>query len=135
LALGLFLALAGIAEAPARPGATRQGADIAVIDGDTLRVGPWTLDLAGIAAPPPGTWCDGPDGRWPCGETAALALRLLTRPHAVTCTVVTTLGPTHALAECRSGGESLADRMVAEGLAVRRRDGSALGAGSMGLPQ
>lgn len=119
IAASLFV---GSSEAPARaPANNRIAADadqIAVVDGDTLRVGEHIVRLAGIAAPARGSVCYG-EGQTEldCGSAAANAVSAMVRGQAVTCTIGGHDGQGRPMGTCVAGGTSLGNAMVRDGWA------------------
>lgn len=112
----------GPSEAPARAPVSSQisaGPDqVAVVDGDTLRVGEHVIRLAGIIAPARGSVClaDGQASR-DCGSAAANAVAELLRGKAVTCTILGHDGQGRPAGTCLAGATPLSDEMVREGWA------------------
>ncbi len=117
IAASLFL---GPSEAPARaPASSRITASadrIAVVDGDTLRVGEHVVRLAGIAAPARGSVCHG-DGtaELDCGNAAANAMSALVRGQAVSCTIGGHDGQGRPVGTCFAGGTSIGTALVRDG--------------------
>jgi endonuclease YncB( thermonuclease family) len=109
-------------EAPAlAPSSSHLTADadgLAVLDGDTLRVGDQVVRLDGIAAPARGSLCPG-DGQAAvdCGAAAANALASLVRGNAVDCTIRGQDGHGRPLAECLAAGRRLNRALVLDGWA------------------
>jgi endonuclease YncB( thermonuclease family) len=97
---------------------------LAVLDGDTLRLGDWVVRLAGIAAPPRGSACR--DGGQPmdCGVAAANALAALVRGRAVDCTIKGHDDHGRPVADCVAGPVTLSAALVRDGWA--RAEGPAL---------
>jgi endonuclease YncB( thermonuclease family) len=109
-------------EAPAWPPASSRvaaGADqLAVLDGDTLRVGEHVVRLEGIIAPARGSVCHG-DGvaELDCGAAAANALAALVRGRFVECTVRGHDGQGRPVADCAAAGRKLSATLVQDGWA------------------
>jgi endonuclease YncB( thermonuclease family) len=109
-------------DAPARAPATGHlsaGSDrLAVLDGDTLRVGEQVVRLEGIAAPPRGSACRGGGPRdTDCGVAAANALASLVRGSAVECTIRGHDDHGRPVGDCLAGGTRLSEALVALGWA------------------
>jgi endonuclease YncB( thermonuclease family) len=107
-------------EAPARAPSSSHlsvGADhLAVLDGDTLRIGEHVVRLEGIAAPTRGSVCHGGDqGDSDCGSAAANALASLVRGSAVDCTIRGHDDVGRPLGNCRAGGTRLSEALVLQG--------------------
>ena len=119
IAASLFL---GPSEAPARaPASSRIAASadrIAVVDGDTLRVGEHIVRLAGIAAPARGSVChgDGP-AELDCGAAAANAASALVRGQAIACTIGGHDGQGRPVGTCFAGSTSIGTALVRDGWA------------------
>jgi endonuclease YncB( thermonuclease family) len=152
--LGLGLAAAGGAatllvvaslfvrssDAPARPPATSHvsaAADqLAVLDGDTLRVGEHIVRLEGIIAPARGSVCRGADQtELDCGLAAANALAALVRGRNVECTIQGHDGHGRPVGDCVAAGNKLSIALVQDGWAranaapLREPEASARAAG------
>lgn len=119
IAASLFV---GSSEAPARVPANNRIAasadQIAVVDGDTLRIGEHIVRLAGIAAPARGSVCHG-DGQTEldCGSAAANAVSALVRGQAVTCTIGGHDDQGRPVGTCLAGATSLGNALVRDGWA------------------
>lgn len=112
----------GSSEAPARAPATSHisaSADqIAVVDGDTLRVGEHIVRLAGISAPARGSVCHGAgQTELDCGSAAANAVSALLRGQAVACTIGGHDSQGRPVGTCLAGGTSLGSALVHDGWA------------------
>jgi endonuclease YncB( thermonuclease family) len=127
-------------DAPARAPATgyaSAGADrLAVLDGNTLRVGDQVVRLEGIAAPARGTVCqDGGSADHDCGVAAANALASLVRGIAVECTIHGHDDHGRPVGDCLAGATRLSEALVAMGwahaevAALRDAEASARAAG------
>jgi endonuclease YncB( thermonuclease family) len=127
-------------EAPARAPATSQlsaGADrLAVLDGDTLRIGDQVVRLEGIAAPARGAVCrgEGP-ADIDCGAAAANALASLVHGSAVECTIRDHDDHSRPVGDCLAAGTRLSEALAtlgwahAETAALRDVEASARAAG------
>ena len=110
-------------DAPARAPATSHlsaGADrVAVLDGDTLRIGDYVVRLEGIVAPARGSVCHDGNGRvdLDCGSAAANALASLVRGNAVDCTIRGHDIQGRPLGYCAAGGARLNEALVLNGWA------------------
>ena len=109
-------------DAPARAPATTEisaGAEqVAVVDGDTLRVGESVVRLAGIAAPARGSICHaGGQADFDCGAAAANAAAALTRGRPVSCTIGGHDEMGRPVGRCQAGGVSLGIELVRRGWA------------------
>jgi len=130
----------GPSDAPARTPASSQlsaGADrLAVLDGDTLRIGDQVVRLQGIAAPARGTACrgDGPADT-DCGAAAANALASLVHGRPVECTIRDRDSHGRPVGDCLTAGTRLSEALVthgwayAEAAALRDAETSARAAG------
>jgi endonuclease YncB( thermonuclease family) len=110
------------AEAPARaPANLRLSArsdHLAVLDGDTLRVGDQVVRLEGIVAPLRGAVCHGPDqGDMDCGAAATNALASLVRGIAVDCAIRGHDGHGRPVGDCVAGSTRLNEALVLQGWA------------------
>jgi endonuclease YncB( thermonuclease family) len=88
-------------------------AELAVVDGDTLRLGRQVVRLSGVAAPERGTPCGSVD----CGAAAANALSALIDGHGVDCRID---GHDHLgrpLGVCQASGVELNQALVRDGWA------------------
>jgi endonuclease YncB( thermonuclease family) len=99
--------------------------EVRVVDGDTLRLGPITVRLAGLDAPERGQDCQRADGsRFDCGEAAARHMASLVRRRAVSCDTIGRDRYGRAVGICRADGRDLAEGMVAAGWALAVAEGS-----------
>ena len=100
---------------PAEPRVISAGSgQVAVIDGDTLRLGGEVVRLSDIAAPARGVSCAaGPD----CGSQASAALADLVRDRSVECRVSGQDGMGRPAARCDAGGRDVNVTLVANGWA------------------
>jgi endonuclease YncB( thermonuclease family) len=136
---GPLLALAGIGIAAALSGlglpsdlfgsAPRQaewsalGAEVRIVDGDTLRLGDRTLRLAAIDAPERGQRCTDATGSWfDCGAAAAEALSRLVNGRSVVCRVEGQDRYGRGLGTCVAGGAELNSGLVSSGWALAYGD-------------
>jgi endonuclease YncB( thermonuclease family) len=102
-------------------------AQVAVIDGDTLRLRETVVRLAGVRAPPRGEACRAGGGQViDCGAQAAAVLGELVRAQDVACRLDGHDAMSRPLARCEAGGQSLNAAVVASGWA--RSGGSELAA-------
>ena len=96
-----------------------------VVDGDTLITDDGTRwRIYGIDAPERGQWClRAADGRrWPCGRRAARALRRYAPAgQPIDCRRLDRDRHGRSVGVCVAGGEDVARRLVADGLAVEFR--------------
>ena len=91
---------------------------LAVLDGDTLRVGDQVVRLGGIVAPARGSTCQGADRTAvDCGAEAANKLASLVRGNAVDCTVSGHDVRGRPVAFCMAGGKTLNAALVQDGWA------------------
>jgi endonuclease YncB( thermonuclease family) len=109
-------------DAPARAPAGRHlsaaAPRLAVVDGDTLRLGDQVVRLEGIAAPARGSVCHAAgEGGTDCGAAAANALALLVRGGAVDCTIHGHDGEGRPVGYCRAGCTGLSEAQVLDGWA------------------
>ena len=101
---------------------------VAVVDGDTLRVRDTVLRLQGVQAPRRGQTCQRDDGTgYDCGAAAADALAGLVRGHLMACRLNGRDLVGHPLAMCESGGRDVNRAMVAGGWARAQVDAPAFG--------
>lgn len=99
------------------PSADRVSADasgVAVIDGETLRLGDQVVRLHGVQAPARGSPCGGGQD---CGGQAASALAGLVRDHRVNCRLLGRDRQGRPLASCEVNGMDLGRTIVASGWA------------------
>jgi endonuclease YncB( thermonuclease family) len=127
----------GSSDAPARAPAglhlSAAATRLAVIDGDTLRLGDQVVRLAGIAAPARGSVCHGAAqggagqggagqggaglGDFDCGAAAANALASLVRGSSVDCTIRGHDDEGRPVGNCRAGDTGLSEALVLDGWA------------------
>lgn len=99
------------------------GADVAVIDGATLRLDERVVHLRGVAAPARGQRCQAADGHgFDCGAAAADGLAGLVRDRKVACKLVGREAVGLAQATCAAGGIDLNRAIVADGFARAEGD-------------
>ena len=92
---------------------------VAVIDGDTLRLRDTLIRLQGITAPMRGRPCQDAAGQqFDCGEAAGRALANLVRGRAVSCQIDGRDRRGFAQAQCDAGGIDLGQAMVSTGWAA-----------------
>jgi endonuclease YncB( thermonuclease family) len=106
------------AAAPASSHVSAPPDQLAVLDGDTLRVGAHVVRLEGIAAPARGSVCHG-DGQMEldCGSAAANALAELVRGSSVDCSIHGHDGQGRPTGECLAAGKKLNAVLVRDGWA------------------
>jgi endonuclease YncB( thermonuclease family) len=96
---------------------------VAVVDGETLRLRDTVVHLQGVAAPSRGQACRAPDGTgYDCGAASTEALAALVRGHAVACRLS---GRDHAgfpEGRCDAAGSDVNRALVATGWARARPD-------------
>jgi endonuclease YncB( thermonuclease family) len=112
----------GSSEAPARvpPNSHVSAAadELAVVDGDTLRVGEHVVRLEGIVAPARGSLCHGAGQTdLDCGTAAANALSSLVRGNSVDCTIHGHDGQGRPTGACVAAGRPLSATLVRDGWA------------------
>jgi endonuclease YncB( thermonuclease family) len=110
--------------APAQTGTVAvAAADVAVVDGQTLRLGDTVVRLQGVAAPPRGVQCLRADNsRFDCGAAASEALARLLRGQAVTCRLYGRDGAGFTQGLCDAEGRDVNRGIVAAGWARARGD-------------
>lgn len=92
--------------------------NVAVVDGETLRVAGQVVRLDGVIAPRQGADCgNGTD----CGGRAALQLASLVRNQTVACRLDAGSGGGQSLARCKIGGTDISEAVVASGWAQAAR--------------
>ena len=107
---------------------TADAPQIAVVDGDTLRVRDTVLRLKGVSAPRRGQICQRDDGTgYDCGAAATEALAGFVRGHLIACELNGRDVAGHPLAMCESGGRDVNRAMVAGGWARAQVDAPAFG--------
>lgn len=108
-------------DAPARapPGrhVTGTAADLAVLDGDAIRVGDLVVRLDGIAAPRRGSVCRSGMLVVDCGAASANDLASLVRDKAVDCSITGHDGHGRPVGDCVAGGVWLNEALVRDGWA------------------
>lgn len=98
-------------------------AEVAVIDGDTLRLHDTIIRLQGVEAPPRGHMCSRADGSgYDCGAAAVAALADLVRGRTVVCHLSSRDSAGFTQGMCDAGENDLNRRLVAEGWARARAD-------------
>ena len=104
-------------EAPALARPTAQiaaaASDLAVVDGDTLRLGRQVVRLTGIEAPARGKACGAVD----CGTAAANALAALVQGRGVDCAIFGSDRYGRPMGVCRASGVDLNAALVRDGWA------------------
>jgi endonuclease YncB( thermonuclease family) len=100
---------------------------VAVVDGETLRLQDTVVRLQGLAAPPRGLSCRGSDGSvTDCGAASATALASLVRGHRVACRLNGRDPSGLAQGRCEAAGTDLNRELVTAGWA-RALDTSGMG--------
>lgn len=108
-------------------------AQVAVVDGQTLRLGEAVVRLQGLSAPPRGTACLRPDNsRFDCGAAASEALAALLRGQAVTCRLYGRDSAGFQQGLCEAAGREVNRGMVAAGWARARGETPHFAAASFG---
>jgi endonuclease YncB( thermonuclease family) len=106
------------ARAPATSHVSASADQLAVLDGDTLRLGDQVVRLEGIVAPARGSVCRGDgSGDMDCGVAAANALAALVRGRVVACTIGGHDCHGRPTGDCLAGGIRLSEAQVAGGWA------------------
>ena len=91
---------------------------LAVVDGETLRVGDRVVRLEGIVAPARGSMCrDAGQTEVDCGAAAANALAVLVRGSGVDCTIHGHDGQGRPTGDCVAAGHPLGATLVRDGWA------------------
>jgi endonuclease YncB( thermonuclease family) len=102
---------------------TAPAQQVAVVDGETLKLHETVVRLQGIAAPPRGQACRGQDGAGTdCGAASADALAELVRGHDVACHMNGRDRDGFARATCEAGGTELNRTQVRQGWARTSAD-------------
>jgi endonuclease YncB( thermonuclease family) len=119
VAISLFIRSSDApARAPAAGHISAAATDLAVLDGETLRIGEHVVRLEGIAAPPRGSVChDAGNTEIDCGSAAANALSSLVRGSIVDCTIRRGDGQGRATGDCVAAGKPLGATLVQAGWA------------------
>ena len=95
------------------------GADIKVIDGDSLFIGKKEIRLSGIDSPEYHQQCyDSQNKLYPCGKNAAKALQKMIKNNHLTCKKIVKDRYNREVSVCYSGKNNLNHQMVAKGWAV-----------------
>ena len=98
-------------------------AQVAVIDGDTLRLQETIIRLQGVAAPPRGFACKRADGiAFDCGAAAVAALADLVRGRTILCHIAGRDTSGFPQGMCEAGETDINRRLVADGWAKARAD-------------
>ena len=105
------------AHAPPSRHVTALASALAVLDGDTLRVGDQVVRLDGIAAPPRGSACRSGTQEVDCGAASANARASLVRGKAVDCGITGHDGHGRPVGDCQAGGVALSEALVRDGWA------------------
>ncbi|APH56715.1 Hypothetical protein GbCGDNIH6_0897 [Granulibacter bethesdensis] len=97
---------------------TASPAQVAVVDGETLRVADTVIRLAGVSAPNRGQQCRTPDGsRFDCGAASAEALAEIIKNRPVECEILGHDTNHHSLAICETQTEG---RRTNQGTVINR---------------
>jgi endonuclease YncB( thermonuclease family) len=119
--IGVLVALAAVltpgdlmGSAPRNQEWRAAAADVAVLDGETLRLGERIIRLHGVSAPARGEAC-GPVAD--CGRAAAAELARLVRDRALECRIYGRDGFGRGLGVCRAGGVDVNAALVGAGWA------------------
>ncbi len=102
---------------------TAEATQVAVIDGDTLRLHETIIRLQGVEAPPRGRSCRRANGEsFDCGAASVAALADLVRGRTIICRIGgrDTAGFTQGM--CEAGETDINRRLVSEGWARARAD-------------
>jgi endonuclease YncB( thermonuclease family) len=105
------------AQAPANGHVAARADALAVLDGETMRVGEQVVRLSGIAAPARGSVCHGGARDVDCGAAAANALAYLVRGSTVDCTINGHDSGGRPVADCVASGVELNEALVRDGWA------------------
>ena len=107
---------------------TADAAQVAVVDGDTLRLRDTVIRLRGVAAPARGTGC-GPVTGWmgDCGGRASVILAGLVSHGRTECRLEGRDASGRVLGLCRSGGVEINRAVVESGWAMAEPDQPGLG--------
>nr|WP_294528360.1 thermonuclease family protein [uncultured Rhodopila sp.] len=105
------------AHAPPSRHVTASPGALAVLDGDTLRIGDQVVQLDGIAAPPRGSVCRAGERDTDCGDASANALAALVRDKPVDCSITGHDGHGRPVGDCVAGGVALSSALVRDGWA------------------
>jgi endonuclease YncB( thermonuclease family) len=100
-------------------------ADVAVVDGQTLRLHDSVIRLLGISAPPRGVSCEQTAPGYDCGAASSAALASLVRGQPVTCRLNGRDSRGFALGRCEARGTDLNQALVRAGWARARADAAA----------
>jgi endonuclease YncB( thermonuclease family) len=118
VAVLLLVPGAPLGELPTPSGTLRaDAAQVAVVDGGTLRLGDTVVRLSGVAVPARGQRCRAEDQGYDCGAAAAAALASLVRGEDLDCRLQGRDGQGFALAACSVGPNDVALSMVTDGWA------------------
>ena len=124
----LFLILLAIAAREWKRGesheiAAANGAQVHVIDGDSLKIGTKEIRIAGIDAPEYRQLCgDGSGGEWPCGKAARDTLATLVAAGDLRCTERARDRYGRALSDCRTRSGDVATALARAGFAESAGD-------------
>lgn len=102
---------------------TAEASQVAVIDGDTLRLHENIVRLQGVEAPPRGRACKRADSStFDCGAAAVAALADLVRSRTIICHLTGRDSAGFIQGMCEAGETDLNRRLVADGWARARAD-------------
>jgi endonuclease YncB( thermonuclease family) len=119
LASGIGLPTNLMGSAPREQDWSALGAEVRVVDGDTLRLGDRTVRLAKVDAPERGQGCaDAAGVAFDCGAAAAEALSRLVNGRSVLCLVSGRDSFGRDLGHCTAGGAELNAGLVKAGWAL-----------------
>ncbi|WP_230168225.1 thermonuclease family protein [Roseomonas sp. CECT 9278] len=108
----------GIPEGAPAP-AAQFTARVGVVDGDTLSMGGERLRIHGIDAPEMAQICDGPRGRYPCGEAARAAMAGVVGRGVVACRQLDTDQYRRRIVRCHDEqGRDIGAELVRQGWAL-----------------
>jgi endonuclease YncB( thermonuclease family) len=105
------------AHAPPSRHLTAPASALAVLGGDTLRVGDQIVRLDGIAAPPRGSACRSGAREVDCGAASANALASLVHNKPVDCGITGHDDHGRPVGDCQAGGVALSEALVRDGWA------------------
>lgn len=95
----------------------------AVVDGDTIKLGPLSIRIHGIDAPERSQTCQQRNGRpWDCGSAATAAMADMVKGQALECEPLDADAYGRIIARCLAGDRDLGGEMAALGLAWAYRE-------------
>jgi endonuclease YncB( thermonuclease family) len=118
IALLIAVALAASAWLGLRPGGRQIVGDVAVVDGDSLRMGEMSIRLKGLDAPELKQSCTRAGVAYPCGRVAREALLKLVAGRKPRCRVQGRDRYGRSLAQCFVDGSDVGATLVESGYAV-----------------